>query len=77
MIADIQKLPPWNEEGSRPETGPMKFGDDWPGVFIRGDNAFAYLHGIRHLQAMLKDKPEVGKSSLIEGLAKLLASCRV
>jgi hypothetical protein len=23
----------------RPETGPMKFGDDWTGVFIRGDNA--------------------------------------
>lgn len=24
---------------SRPESGPMQFGDDWPGVFIRGDNA--------------------------------------
>lgn len=24
---------------SRPETGPMKFGDDWTGVFIRGDEA--------------------------------------
>jgi len=23
----------------RPETGPMQFGDDWPGVFVRGDNA--------------------------------------
>ena len=23
----------------RAETGPMQFGDDWPGVFIRGDNA--------------------------------------
>lgn len=23
-------------EGHRPETGPMQFGDDWPGVFIRG-----------------------------------------
>lgn len=26
----------------RPETGPMKFGDDWTGLFIRGDNAAAY-----------------------------------
>ncbi len=25
----------------RPETGPMQFGDDWPGIFIRGDNAMA------------------------------------
>lgn len=24
---------------SRPETGPMKFGDDWTGVFLRGDYA--------------------------------------
>jgi len=25
----------------RVETGPVQFGDDWPGYFIRGDNAFA------------------------------------
>lgn len=24
---------------SRPETGPMQFGDDWTGVFLRGDYA--------------------------------------
>ena len=24
----------------RVETGPVQFGDDWPGLFIRGDNAF-------------------------------------
>jgi hypothetical protein len=23
----------------RPESGPMQFGDDWPGVFLRGDFA--------------------------------------
>ena len=27
---------------NRPETGPMQFGEDWPGVFIRGDNACWY-----------------------------------
>jgi len=26
----------------RAETGPMKFGDDWTGLFIRGDNAMVY-----------------------------------
>lgn len=26
----------------RVETGPVQFGDDWPGTFIRGDNSFAY-----------------------------------
>lgn len=32
----IRQLP--NAE-PRVETGPVAFGDDWPGVFIRGDNA--------------------------------------
>lgn len=26
---------------TRPETGPLQFGDDWPGVFFRGDDALA------------------------------------
>lgn len=26
----------------RPETGTMQFGNDWPGIFIRGDNAAYY-----------------------------------
>lgn len=34
----IQKLPA--PEGiARVETGPVQFGEDWPGVFFRGDNA--------------------------------------
>ena len=33
----VQHLPAVSE--GRAETGPMQFGDDWPGVFIRGDNA--------------------------------------
>jgi len=26
----------------RVETGTVQFGEDWPGLFIRGDNAFWY-----------------------------------
>jgi hypothetical protein len=33
----------------RPETGPMKFDNDWRGVFIRGDNAFAYANYLYQL----------------------------
>lgn len=30
-------------EGERIETGPIQLGkSDWPGIFIRGDNAFAF-----------------------------------
>lgn len=35
----------------RPETGVMQFEDDWPGVFIRGDNAIAIA---LHLGAVLR-----------------------
>lgn len=31
----------------RPETGPMKFGDDWRGVFIRGDDAFGFAQYLK------------------------------
>lgn len=35
--------------GPRVETGPIAFGDDWPGVFIRGDNAAYYALNLRML----------------------------
>jgi len=31
----------------RPETAPMRFGDDWPGLFIRGDVALGWLTILR------------------------------
>lgn len=41
-MADIRALPA-PPDGGRVETGPVQFGDDWPGVFIRGDNAGALV----------------------------------
>jgi hypothetical protein len=35
----IQHLP---EQAKRVETGPVQFGSDWPGLFIRGDDALYY-----------------------------------
>lgn len=29
------------------ETGSMQFGDDWPGLFVRGDNAFGYMLALK------------------------------
>ena len=34
---------------SRVETGPVQFGDDWPGTFIRGDNAAYYAMQLKQL----------------------------
>lgn len=45
----------------RVETGPIQFGDDWCGVFIRGDDCFYYLNA---LEVILKDmnEPNLKKS---------------
>ena len=45
-MSKIQVLPA-PEEG-RVETGAVQFGSDWPGMFIRGDNAAALAMALDH-----------------------------
>lgn len=49
----LQKLPKWVDK-SRPETGAMQFGDDWPGMFIRGDNALIMAITLRQTIEYMK-----------------------
>lgn len=37
------------EQAERVETGPIQFGNDWPGVFIRGDSAGWYAFQLKQL----------------------------
>lgn len=72
---------------TRVETGAVQFGgQDWPGVFIRGDTAFAYSVTLKHiLDAVKKIEEKNGpvctecflSSRILDGLQKLLASCEV
>lgn len=57
---------------SRPETGPMKFGDDWRGVFIRGDNAFHFATTLDYAIALLRDG-DINRY-VLQGLRDTLAS---
>jgi hypothetical protein len=59
-------------EGGRVETGPVQFGDDWPGLFIRGDNAFGYAMSLLHL---LKEPTDFLARLQAEALIKELISC--
>lgn len=56
----------------RIETGPVQFGDDWPGVFIRGDNAmyFATL-----LNQQLAGRGTALTTATLRGLVETLAAC--
>lgn len=72
---EIQKYEIQNLEG-RIETGPVQFNDDWPGIFIRGDNSGYYaLHlkeAIERLEQIAKEE-EVGIWITIDVLKGLLS----
>jgi hypothetical protein len=59
----------------RVETGPVQFGDDWPGVFIRGDNAAWFAVHLRDL--LTEADLDFAASLTLNDLADLLASCNV
>ena len=70
------------EPTARIATGPLKFGDDWPGVFIRGDEALGYAGKLRVLLAGAEKRAtdlsqdEIAAWMRVEQLAALLESCR-
>lgn len=67
----IRKLPAVDD---RVETGPVQFGDDWPGVFIRGDNAFGYAMA---LEAIVNGHDDPIAEAMAEGLVQILRSCNI
>lgn len=59
-------------DSKRPETGPMRFGDDWPGIFIRGDQAF----GIAMVLEQLVGSAVIGSDNLLlKDTVETLRSC--
>lgn len=56
---------------SRVETGPISFGDDWTGVFIRGDNALYYAEC---LESALNGNDDPIKTMNARGLIEMLRS---
>ena len=62
----------------RVESGPIAFGDDWPGVFIRGDHALMnYAPALERLLG----RPEISVGWLdraqLVGLLRTLQSCEL
>lgn len=71
-MAEIRKLPPASPQV---RTGPLRFGDDWPGIFIRGDEALALAQRLEMVlvtenQGLLSEVP-------VEEVITMLRSCRV
>jgi hypothetical protein len=66
-MEEIQSLPP---QEKRVETGVVQFGDDWPGVFIRGDNALYYAFMLSH-----EKRDDWLSTAALKSLLDLLSSC--
>lgn len=69
---DVRKFPAVDD---RVETGPVQFGDDWPGLFIRGDDAFAYAMALQH-QLIHSQVYDLDRST-VKDLFHLLTSSNV
>lgn len=77
MSEEIRKLPAVED---RVETGPVQFGEDWPGVFIRGDNAFAYRLALSNVLKYVGAKESTQAFFdllLLNSLVELFDNCNV
>ena len=61
----------------RPATGPMQIGADWPGVFIRGDEAMALADSINAAQRADFLSAHGPGAELLRQMIELLRSCMV
>ena len=63
----------------RVETGPMEFAQDWPGVFIRGDNAMAYALYLDTILEYIEvdDFEDYIAVANVKALSDLLKSCNI
>ena len=84
ITADLSQLPePFTgSPATRVETGVLEINDDWPGVFIRGDNAMHYAMSIKQVLSKLEAESNTDihtalAVSALKSLLELLASSRI
>src|SRR5436189_1577160 len=59
----------------RLESGPVRFGDDWPGFFIRGDQALALRMQLDELCSRVEGMQDLpGTAELIVGILRTFAA---
>ena len=65
----ITQIPIPGNSGQTP-TGAMQFQDDWPGLFVRGDDAIMLLAAIEQLKERLADHPDGVVASALNRLTR-------
>lgn len=61
----IRKLP---EMDNRVETGAVRFGDDWPGLFIRGDDCLQLYLLLKQTEGMVDPLEKMFVNELLDGI---------
>jgi uncharacterized protein YegP (UPF0339 family) len=75
MVGEAGTIPgPDAEPVSRVESGPTQFGDDWPGLWLRGDSCFAYALA---LKAERSQSADAFSRAGVDGLITALESTNV
>lgn len=61
----------------RMETGAMQFGDDWPGIFMRGDYALMMAAALMEIAEIMaaNDKGKIIEIAQLRGLAETMLGC--
>ena len=73
MTEKLHQVRRFPEQEQRVESGPIMFGDDWPGLFLRGDDCFRYTLALREL---VLDNAQIGfiTKQVVLGLLEALES---
>jgi hypothetical protein len=71
MIQDVQAI------NDHPKTGAVRFGSDWPGIFIAGDEALGLAELCRIVENSDASNKDEMTMSLLRRISGLLESCRV
>jgi len=66
----VLQIPLPGGSGKAP-TGAVQFRDDWPGLFIRGDDAMVAAYAIRQLQERLAKHPDPWVRHTLHQLAEI------
>jgi hypothetical protein len=67
--SNVTKIPIPGNSGATP-TGAMQFLNDWPGLFVRGDDAMMLKAAIEELSERLTDHPDLFVASALARLSK-------
>jgi hypothetical protein len=73
----IGGAPGFPPDEPRVESGVVQFGDDWPGVFIRGDHALDFAHHLRYMLAKIDVEQDRLSMSVLADLLSDLEACDV